>query len=155
MDRREIENVLEESEFFQGMAREHIEKVAQLCKWESYETGETVFAQGDLGNRLFIIHQGHISLERALDMGLRKGRVVIEILGRGRVLGCWSTLLGEPHKLMSSATCQKPTTLVSMKGSELRNLMVNTSDLGLKVMERFCFLLRDRIQAAYGALEKI
>ncbi|MCK4787195.1 MAG: Crp/Fnr family transcriptional regulator, partial [Desulfobacteraceae bacterium] len=74
---------------------------------------------------------------------------------KGRVFGCWSTLLGEPHNLMSSATCQKPTKIVTMKGTDLRNMMLNNTDLGFKVLEKLCFLLRDRIEGAYGAMEKI
>ncbi|UCB51172.1 MAG: Crp/Fnr family transcriptional regulator, partial [Deltaproteobacteria bacterium] len=61
----------------------------------------------------------------------------------------------EPHNLMSSATCQKPTKVVAMKGSDLRQLMLGSTELGFRVLERLCFLLRDRIQGAYGAMEKI
>ena len=71
------------------------------------------------------------------------------------MLGSWATLLGQPHLLMSSAVCQKPTLLLVMRGGDLRNLMLSNKALGFHVMEKFCFLLKDRIQAAYGAMEKI
>jgi hypothetical protein len=90
-----------------------------------------------------------------VDLGVRKGSVVIEALGKGRVLGCWSTLLDMPHILISSATCQKPTTIIAIKGKDLRQMMVGNTELGFNIMERLCFLLRDRIQAAYGAMDKI
>jgi hypothetical protein len=70
-------------------------------------------------------------------------------------LGCWSTLLGESHILMSSACCHTPTQILCLKGSDLRDLMFTSTDLGFNILEKLCFLLRDRIQAAYGALEKI
>ena len=94
-------------------------------------------------------------MERSIDLGNRKGNVVIEALGKGRILGCWSTLLGESHFLMSSATCQKPTKVAAIKGSDLRQMMIDNSKLGFNILERLCFLLRDRIQSAYGAMEKI
>jgi hypothetical protein len=56
---------------------------------------------------------------------------------------------------MSSAICQKPTTVLAIKGSDLRRIMISNTKLGFNLMERLCFLLRDRIQAAYGAMEKI
>jgi CRP/FNR family cyclic AMP-dependent transcriptional regulator len=56
---------------------------------------------------------------------------------------------------MSTASCQKPTTVISIRGSELREIMLSDFELGFHVMERLCFQLRDRIQAAYGALEKV
>ncbi len=155
MNTSEVRQVLESCEFFKGLEQSSIEKIASLCQVEAYEPGEYVFRQGDFGQHLYIIAEGHIFLERAMDMGARQGNVVISILGKGRVFGCWSTLLAEPHNLMSSATCQKPTKVVAMKGSDLRKLMVSSTKLGFKVLERLCFLLRDRIQGAYGAMEKI
>ena len=81
--------------------------------------------------------------------------MVIEALGKGKVLGCWSTLLGEPHILMSSTACQKPTTIVTINGSDLRQMMIDHSKIGFNLLERLCYLLLERIQSAYGAMEKI
>ena len=155
MNRTEIEHILETCELFKGLKKSHIEQIAGLCTEKQYEGGEYVFCQGDFGEHLYIIVEGHIFLERSIDLGNRKGNVVIEALGRGRVLGCWSTLLGEPHILMSSAICQKPTKVVAIKGSDLRQMMIDSSKLGFNILERLFLLLRDRIQSAYGAMEKI
>lgn len=155
MDTSEIEEILENCEFFKGLGRAEIKKMAGHCKLETYITGESIFRQGDFEENLYVIAKGHVFLERSVDLEAKKGSVVTAILGKGRVLGCWSTLLGEPHNLMSSATCQKPATLVSMKGIELREMMLANRELGFNVLERLCFLLRDRMQGAYGALERI
>ena len=155
MKRKEIENVLENCEFFRGLGKKDISKIAGLCRMDTHESGEYVFRQGDYGEHLHVIAEGSVNLERSIDLGTKKGNVVMEVLGKGRVLGCWSTLLGLPHILMSSATCQKPTTMVVIKGTDLRAMMVDNPELGFNVMERLAFLLRDRIQAAYGAMEKI
>jgi CRP-like cAMP-binding protein len=151
----EIKNVLVSCELFRDLEKSSIEKIADLCQVEDFEPGRYVFRQGDFGEQLYIIAEGHVFLERAMDLGKGKGNVVIGILGKGRVFGCWSTLLGEPHKLMSSATCQKPTKIVTIKGSDLRNMMLDNAEAGFNVLERLCFLLRDRIEGAYGAMEKI
>ena len=155
MDGPDIQQALENCEFFKGMGKKDIDRIASLCQIETYESGETIFRQGDFGEHIYIIAEGHVFLERSTDLGTRKARVVIGILGKGRVFGCWSTLLDEPHNLMSSATCQKTTRVVTLKGSDLREVMLASTPLGFKVLERLCFLLRDRIQGAYGAMEKI
>ncbi|OQX23029.1 MAG: Crp/Fnr family transcriptional regulator [Desulfobacteraceae bacterium IS3] len=154
MDGSEIERFLECCEFFKGLNKSDIEKIAGLGKIEAYNAGEYIFQQHDFGEHLYIIAEGRVSLERTVDMGTRKGSVTIETLGKGRVLGCWSTLLGEPHFLMSSAVCQLPTKVVVLKGAVLREMMLENREIGFNIMERFCFLLRERIQAVYGALEK-
>ena len=155
MNRAEIQEVLTACEFFKGFEKMDLEKIAGLCRIETYEPGDVIFRQGDFGDHIYIIADGHVFLERSMDLGMRKGSVVIGVLGRGRVLGCWSTLLGEPHNLMSSASCQKPTKLVTLLGNDLREMMINDFQFGFNVLERLCFVLRDRIQGAIGAMEKI
>ena len=155
MNRKEIEYALESCEFFKLLGKNEILEIASLCQVNAYKACEYVFQQGDHGEHLYIIAQGYIYLERSMDLGKHKGNIVIDALGKGRVLGCWSTLLDIPHTLMSSAICQKPTTVLVIKGSDLRQIMIGNTKLGFNLMERLCFLLRDRIQAAYGAMEKI
>jgi hypothetical protein len=56
---------------------------------------------------------------------------------------------------MSSAACQKPTRLLVLRGTDLRKMMQENRALGFTILEKLCFLLRDRIEGAYGAMEKI
>jgi len=155
MDIHEIKKTLAGCEFFSGFAAEDIERVAALCHPMSLDPGPPLFIQGKPGENIYIVAEGLIRLERDVNLGARKGTVAIETLGKNRVLGCWATLLSEPHILMSSAICQKTSTVLVMKGKDLREMMLEDSVFGFKVLERFCFLLKDRIQAIYGALERI
>jgi CRP/FNR family cyclic AMP-dependent transcriptional regulator len=155
MDMSEIVNVLWNCELFRGLERDEIEKIGSLCHVESYEAGENILQQGDFGDNLYVIADGHVFLERSIDLGTRKGNAIISLLGRGRALGCWSTLLGEAHTLLSSARCRTASKVVVIKGPALREIMRGNFELGFKVLERLCFILRDRIQGAYGAMENI
>jgi CRP-like cAMP-binding protein len=155
MDTQQIITILNHSKFFESLDPEDIEKVCPLCQPRSYANGEYLFQQGDFGEHLYVIAEGQAYLERTIDLDTRRGRVTIDTLGKGRLLGCWSTLLGEPHTLMSSAVCAKPTQVLTIRGPDLRNLMLSDMRLGFRLMEKFCYLLRERIQAAYGAMEKI
>ncbi|MBN1847538.1 MAG: cyclic nucleotide-binding domain-containing protein [Deltaproteobacteria bacterium] len=155
MDERAIQSTLEGCELFKGLDEASINEISGLCLSQTFRPGELIFQQGDFGEYIYIIENGNVSLERFVDLGQRKGLAIIDLLGKGRALGCWSTLLDEPHHLMASAICQKPTTVVILKGTDLRKMMVQNKDLGFHVMEKLCFLLRERIQAAYGAMEKI
>ncbi len=149
-----IGDVLSASRFFGGLGAADMQRIAGICRSAAYGPGEDIFRQGDFGEHLYVIARGRVFLERKVDMGPRKGRVVIEALGRGQTLGCWSTLLDQPHVLMSTATCQEPTEVVAIRGADLRAMMTGNAAFGFNVLENLCFLLRDRIQAAYGALEK-
>ncbi len=151
----EIMDVLDNCELFRGLNKDEIEKIAGLGHIETYEAGENIINQGDFGEKLYIIAEGHVFLERAIDLGTRKGSAIITILGKGKALGSWSTLLGETHTLGSSAICRKPTKVVVIKGPALRELMLDNFQLGFKVLEGLCFILRNRIRGAYGAMENI
>jgi CRP/FNR family cyclic AMP-dependent transcriptional regulator len=56
---------------------------------------------------------------------------------------------------MSSAASEKVTKVLAIKGVNLREVMLGNIDIGFNILERLCFLLRNRIQGAYGAMEKI
>ena len=113
----EIVNYLGKCEIFRGLSKDKIEKIAGLTHLESYGTGENIFCQGESGRDLFIIVEGSVFLERAVDLGSRKGRALISVIGKGRALGCWSTLLGKSHKIMSFANCRQPTKALVIKGA--------------------------------------
>ena len=155
MDRSQILHVLEGCELFNRLEKDDIEMMAALCKEKTYKAGEYIFRQGDFGEYLYFIAEGNILLERSRALGTRKGSAVIGVLGKGRALGCWSTLLGESCNHMASAACQKPAKVVAIQGSDLREMMVGSREFGFRVLENLCFLLRDRIQGAYGAFERI
>ncbi|MCP4665087.1 MAG: cyclic nucleotide-binding domain-containing protein [Deltaproteobacteria bacterium] len=155
MDHPEMKQILENCDLFKGLDQSDISKIAGLCEVETYEQGEYVFRQGDFGDSMYVISEGQVFLERSRDMGVRKGNAVIGILGKGRAFGCWSALLDEAHTLMSSVLCQKPTKVVVIKGKDLRDMMINDVSLGFHVLERLCILLRDRIQGALGAMERV
>ena len=155
VDPSEIVRLLETCDFFKGFQKDYIQKIADLCQVESYAAGDHIFRQGAKEDRIYIVAQGNVFLERSLDLGTRKGSAVIGMLGKGRFFGCWSTLLDEKHTPMCSAVCRKPTKVLVIKGPDLRQIMLDNTELGFNVLQRLCFLLRDRLKGAYKAMENI
>ena len=155
MESIEIEQALAGCELFKGLSQSEIQHIAGICRVASYEKEDLIYEQGDFGDHLYVIARGQVVLERSVDMGTRKGQIVIATLGKGRVFGCWSTLLNEPHIMMLRTYCHTPATILEVEGAKLRNLMTRDRRFGFRVMEKLCLLLRERIQSAYGAMEKI
>lgn len=151
----EIVQALEEADFFKGLDSHQIRRIASICELRDCHAGEFVYQQGDSDGQLFIIAEGQVVLERFTRVGSRRGTVAVGVLGPGKLFGGWSTLLGEPHRLMLSAICRKPSRLVLLKGAELREMMTGDIRLGFDILERLCFLLRERIQFVLGAMENI
>jgi CRP-like cAMP-binding protein len=155
MNSAEVHKAFEACDFFKGLGKSLLQEIAGLGRIEAYEPGQYIYRQGESGEWIYILAEGHVYLERALDLGPRKGSVVVAMLGKGKVFGCWSTLLGKSHKYMCSAACDKRTRVIAVKGSELRAMMVRNPDIGFNVLENLCLTLRERIQGVYGAMERI
>lgn len=150
-----VAETLANCELFAPLSAEEIACIEGLCQVEKYQAGETIFCQGDRCDKIFVVSDGQVLLERTLDLGGRKAKVPIAVLGPGRALGCWAAILGECHVLMCSAICQRPTRVISMGATELRGALLKDLAMGFKVMERLVLLLRERIQGAYGAMENL
>ena len=155
MESTDIEQTLAGCELFKGLDQREIKNIAGICRVAAYKKEDLIYQQGDFGEHLYVIARGQVILERSVDMGTRKGRIVIATLGKGRVFGCWSTLLNEPHIMMLRTFCHTPATILELDGAKLRNLMTGDRRFGFRVLEKLCLLLRERIQSAYGAMEKI
>jgi len=155
MELSDIQKVLAECDFFKGLDRQQVECIAPICRVCRHEAGESIYQQGGSGEDLHVVAEGQILLERAVSVGPRHGSVTVAMLGRGKIFGGWSTLLNERHTLMLSAVCRKPSVLVVLKGTDLRRLMTGDIRLGFAVLERLCFLLRERLQLALGAIETL
>jgi CRP-like cAMP-binding protein len=155
MGSSEIIHVLESCDFFKGLQKDNIQKIRYMCQMEAYGAGDHIFRQGDLGDRIYVVAEGHVFLERSLNLGTRIGTASIGVLSKGRVFGCWSTLLDEKHTLLSSAVCRRPTRVLALKGSDLRQMMLDDNEFGFKILESLCFLLRDRLRGVFEAMEEI
>lgn len=155
MQTDEIRNILETCEFFKGLDDGQLAGIIPICRPRHYQAGETIYRQGGVGEEIFIIAEGQVMLERAVSVGPRKGTVPVAVLGKGKIMGGWSTLLNEPHTLMLSAVCRRPAVLLAISGAELRQRMTVDILMGFRLLEKLCLLLRDRVQATLGAMDNL
>ncbi|MDY6917875.1 MAG: cyclic nucleotide-binding domain-containing protein [Chloroflexota bacterium] len=122
------------------------------CRMEEYEAGDTVFNQGELATRAYVVVDGQILISRSFSLGDRMATKTIALLGKGRAMG-WSALVYEDHYASASALCQKPTRLVALEGHALRQALEQDHSVGFRVMRRLATMLGDRLQSAYSAIE--
>jgi CRP-like cAMP-binding protein len=155
MQTEAIRSILAASEFFKGLDPNQIADIAPICRPCRFDAGDTIYRQGGLGEEIFIIADGQVLLERAVSVGPRRGTVPVAFLGKGKIIGAWSTLLSETHLLMLSAVCQRPALLLAIRGADLRERMTRDIALGFRILEKLCLLLRDRVQVTLGALDNL
>ncbi len=147
---------LKNCELFTLLSEEEIKmlttSLATACKIEAYEAGDSIFEQGEHSARLYIIIDGHVLLQRSLNIGDRTAMWPLGLLGKGRAMG-WSALLYGSRYVTASAICQKPTRVISIEGTSLRTVLEKQPGIGFRVMDRLACMLGERLRAAYNTLE--
>lgn len=155
----EITKILGMCELFSDLSDNELESVAKLGRIEKFKPGEKIYEQGSIGTKLYILSQGRVTLERKVELGGgRMANVTVFALKEQtnrRLMGGWSALVGEQHVQMCSAVCEKPTKVISMRCSDLRETIIKDSTMRIKILEKLILLLRDRIYSSYGAIETL
>lgn len=75
---------LERNRLFRGVPLAEIEKMAHLFHEQDYKAKEVIFAEGDLGDAIYLLKTGHVRLYRITEDGKE---ISLAILGPGDVFG--------------------------------------------------------------------
>jgi signal transduction histidine kinase len=145
---------LRQYELFDAFTDAELEEVTKLCHEASYAEGDRVLIEGQPAERLFIVVEGKLSLEKTLQLGrgARTRLATMGYVGPGKTAG-WSTLVA-PHVYTSTAVCVEPTQLVVFDGPGLRHLMEQNPRIGHKLMNLVAVLIQTRYQNATGTLSR-
>ena len=57
-------NCLEIVPIFSSLTFEEMLEVAYITTAKNYEKGEFIYSQGDIGNKLYVIHKGRVKISR-------------------------------------------------------------------------------------------
>jgi len=159
MSIEEITEILRMCELFGELSDKELRSIAKLGHIEKFKAGEKIYEQGSVGTKLYILSEGRVTLERRIDLGgVRAANITVFALKEQknrRLMGGWCALVGEQHVQMCSAFCEKPTKVISMRCSDLRETIIKDSTMRIKILEKLILLLRDRIYSSYGAIETL
>jgi CRP-like cAMP-binding protein len=130
---------LRDSELFENQPAEVIRAVLDQGQLLQYGPGDTVFRQGDAGERLFVVKSGVLEVVAAPADGVDP--VPVAYLGTGEVLGELALLTGSPR----SATVRSPerAELFAVEKSVFFDLM----DVLPAFSRNLCVVLARRLEA--------
>lgn len=159
MEAKVITDTLRKCELFSDLSDEELNSIAELGRVEKYDAGDTIYEQGGIGTKLYVLFKGQVSLHRRFKLDdTRMANTTVYVLRKNvhrRLMGCWCTLVGKQHTQMCSARCDKPSKLVSINCSGLREIIVENSNIRVKILERLVLILRDRLEVSYAAMETL
>ena len=157
MNTDQVTAVLRKCEVFGGLSDQELKSIAGLAKTEKFNAGDTIYTQGNIGRKLYVLSEGQVSLERAMNIGGKRKATVPVFVQREnpsrRLMGGWSSLVEEEHVQMCTARCYKPTTVITLLSAELNELISKNLETRLKILEKLVLLLRERIASSYQEME--
>jgi signal transduction histidine kinase len=143
---------LRHSDLFNELTDVELAQIAQLGREEAYREGDVILTEDAPAEKLFIVEQGRLSLEKKIQLG-RRGTVrttTIGIVGPGKSSG-WSALT-PPHIYTSSAVCLEPTRVIAFDSQALLRHLSDNPPVGYKVMRAVAGLARARYKTATDTL---
>jgi len=138
-----IRKTLGESSLFSDLSDEQRDKIAQLSREMTFETGDVLFREGDSADNIYIVLQGRIAVEVGLLGRQRRRCATIATASRGESVG-WSAAIGS-WKYLASAYAVEKTTAVVVDQQAVHGLFVDNPASGLRVMEKLIDLARSRL----------
>ena len=99
---------------FEGMSPEEQDELRAMMTQTTLRRGETLFNEGDAGDRLYILLAGKVELGHASADGREN---LLAVLGPGEVVG--ELTLFDPGPRSTTATAVAPTELLTLEHSQL------------------------------------
>lgn len=138
-----LADILSQNPWFQGLEPDHFEKLVSIASIVAWEDGQTLFAEGERDDRLYLVLEGRVALDKSIP---GQGRVTILTLGPSEIFG-WSAVVPVVGTRTASARAVGPTQAVAFDSAALRQACDDDHDLGYLVYRRLTNIIAGRLWA--------
>jgi CRP/FNR family transcriptional regulator, cyclic AMP receptor protein len=147
---QDLAKTLRELEFFQGIAADHLDRLAAISRLVEFPAQHAIFHEDEPANDVYFITEGRVSLAIcAPKVGCRQ---LMEV-GKGELIG-WSPLVGR-MRLSDTAQTLTPAQAIAMDGERVLALCAENPRFGFEFMRRAAETLAERLNATRMQLFKM
>lgn len=129
--------------FTAGLDASHLERLASIAQPVEWESGITVYREGDAGSPVYLVEQGRVSIELGVP---GRGPVLMLTVGDGEIFG-WSSLFHERPKGAAARTTA-PTRAWAFDSARLRALCDADPAFGYALTRRLLEVVSERLKAS-------
>lgn len=126
---------------FEGIHPKGLERIASLCSECTYEVGDFVFREGDIGDKLYLILEGKIRISRQVS-GM--GEEALAVLGPGQAFGEMSLIDDFPRS--ADARVHDRCRLLVLSKEALEDLLFLDKDLAYEILWNIVKILSSRLR---------
>lgn len=129
-------------QFLRKLPARHAERLAALARHVSFPAQYRLFEEGTNARKFWLIDAGQVALD-ALVPG--RGRVTIETLGRGDLLGL--SWLEPPYQWQYGAITMQQTQAYEFDAAAVRQACAQDAEFGYELLIRMMAVAAHRLQA--------
>lgn len=136
------EEILAQIDIFAGLPSAHLRRVVDIGTEESYKRNQTVFSEGETGDKFYLILDGSIRISRMVP-GM--GEEALAVLRPGAYFGEMSLIEDAPRS--ATAIAHERSRLFEVGRRDLEDLLFVDRDLAYELLWNFVRTLSRRLRA--------
>lgn len=126
---------------FEGLSPDVQVRVRQALTVEQFPAGTTIFREGDVGDKLYLLHEGCIRISQRLGPG---GEEALAVLKAGSYFGDMALI--DAHPRSADAIVQEDATCWTITRPRFLQLLREDAELTVTVLFRFIETLVERLR---------
>lgn len=143
-----ITDLLRNVSIFRDLDTGELARVAEVCREQSFVSGEYIFREGEAGNRLYLIVEGEVRISREVP---GSGEEALAILKPGALFGEMAVF--DKGERSTDAISHGGTTALTISRGELEMLLDFDRDLAYKVLWAVVRMLSGRLRSTNESLK--
>ncbi len=133
--------LLKNAAIFADLTDEELARVAEVCKEQKFKFGQTIFKEGEPGNRLYLISEGEVRISRVIP---GSGEEALTVLKKGACFGEMAVF--DRSERSTDAIANTDCTLLTITRSDFEMLLDFNRDIAYKVLWSVVRLLSERLR---------
>jgi CRP/FNR family cyclic AMP-dependent transcriptional regulator len=133
--------LIKQATIFSDLDDDEVARIAEICSEQHFRSGQTIFKEGEPGNRLFIVSDGEVRVSRQVP---GSGEEALAVLKPGACFGEMAVF--DRSERSTDAIANTDCTLLTITRSDFEMLLDFERDLGYKVLWAVVRLLSQRLR---------
>jgi CRP-like cAMP-binding protein len=134
-------NLIKQAAIFSTLEEDEIARVAEICKEQSFKFGQSIFKEGEPGNRLFIVVTGDVRISRVVP---GSGEEALTVLKPGACFGEMAVF--DRSERSTDAIANTDCMLLTIARPDFEMLLDFNRDIAYKVLWAVVRLLCERLR---------
>jgi CRP/FNR family cyclic AMP-dependent transcriptional regulator len=142
-----VTDLLRNVAIFKDLDDGDLARISEVCREQSFVSGEYIFREGEHGNRLFLIVEGEVRISRTIP---GSGEEALAVLKAGAMFGEMAVF--DRHERSTDAISNGGTRCLTIARSDFELLLDFNRDLAYKVLWAVVRMLSGRLRSTNDSL---